>query len=122
MDAVKELDAHPTAEQVFEHVTKTHPTISKATVYRNMSQMALGGELLYVGTIHGSARYDHNLHEHHHFICDKCKQVFDIEGDFSHLYDHIENADKFHIRNHYLYFSGLCNECKSDCDNYHCIN
>lgn len=117
MNAVKELDVHATAEQVFEYVAKTHPTISKATVYRNMNQMVMGGELLHIGNFHGSARYDHNLHDHSHFICDKCKQVFDIEGDFSHVYDNIKGADKFDIRHHNLYFSGLCHECKPICGN-----
>jgi len=60
LDAVKELNIHATAEQVFEYVVKKHTSISKATVYRNLSQMAESGELLNIGSFYGSAHYDHN--------------------------------------------------------------
>ena len=117
MDAMRELNKHASAEQVFEHVTKAHPAISKTTVYRNLSQMSQNGELLHLGVFHGSARYDHNLHEHSHFVCDLCKSVFDIDGDFSVIYDRIENAGNFDIRNHNLSFSGLCPDCIGCVDN-----
>ena len=36
LEAVAQLHNHPTAEQVYAQVVKEHPTISKATVYRNL--------------------------------------------------------------------------------------
>ena len=113
MDGVKTLNSHATAEQVFEYVTEACPSISKATVYRNMSQMVERGDLLHIGNFHGAARYDHNLHEHSHFVCDNCKKVFDIKGDFSGLHKNIENEEEFEIKNYHLSFSGLCKECKT---------
>ena len=110
---MRELNSHATAEQVFEYATTIYPSISKATVYRNMSQMVDRGELLHIGNFHGAARYDHNLHDHSHFVCDDCKKVFDVEGDFSGLYENIENKEEFEIKNHRLSFSGLCRECKA---------
>ena len=114
-NAVAELNMHATAEQVFDYVNKIHPAISKATVYRNLSQMALTGELLNIGSLSGSAHYDHNCHEHYHFICRKCEKVSDINDDFSDILERVEkksSKDEFYITSFHLSFTGLCKVCK----------
>ena len=112
-DAVRELNIHATAEQVYEYVVAIHPSISKATVYRNLSQLSDAGELLDIGSFHGSVHYDHNCHDHYHFICDDCKRVFDIPACFPDLYTGLSDIEGFEIRNHNLSFSGVCKECKT---------
>jgi Fe2+ or Zn2+ uptake regulation protein len=113
LSAVGELDVHATAEQVYEHVALAHPTISKATVYRNLRQMAESGELIDIGSFHGSTHYDHRCHEHSHFVCDSCKQVFDVEGDFSDMIDRAEKTHGVTINSYQLSFSGICQKCES---------
>jgi len=110
-DAVKQLNIHATAEQVFEHVVKKYPTISKATVYRNLNQMAELGELLNAGNLLGSTRYDHNCHEHYHFACEMCKRIFDVEGDFSDVIENLRNKNGFDITSGGISFTGVCNNC-----------
>jgi Fe2+ or Zn2+ uptake regulation protein len=111
-DAVKELNGHVTAEQVFDHIALKYPSISKTTVYRNMSQMAESGELLRIGNFDGSYRYDHNCHDHYHFICERCKRVFDMEDYFFDIYGIIQNRLGFYITSHSITFGGLCLDCK----------
>ncbi|MDR1687677.1 MAG: transcriptional repressor [Clostridiales bacterium] len=111
LNAVKELNNHATAEQVYEHIVKTHPTISKATVYRNLSQMADAGELLNIGSLNGSVRYDHNCHKHYHFVCGKCEKVFDADIYFNDLNDRVTCLGGFNITGHSLIFTGTCKEC-----------
>ena len=111
-DAVKKLNIHATAEQVVERLAITHPAIARATVYRNLSQMAEAGELLKVGSFYGSTHYDHNCHEHYHFICSNCKQVFDVEGSLSDVVERFNNTEGFDISVCNISFSGLCWECK----------
>jgi len=112
LSAVKELNSHATAEQVYAHVVRRHPTISKATVYRNLSHMSECGDLLNIGSFYGSTRYDHHCHEHYHCVCEKCKRVVDVEGDFSDIIGKVGNADGFDITRCLLSFSGLCRDCK----------
>jgi Fe2+ or Zn2+ uptake regulation protein len=112
LDAVKALDIHATAEQVYEYVSDTHPSVSKATVYRNLNQMAEAGELLNIGSIKGAAHFDHNCHNHYHFICDKCQRVYDVNDFFPEIYERITGMDGFQINGHSLIFSGVCAECK----------
>ncbi len=113
LNAVGELDIHATAEQVYEHVVLAYPTISKATVYRNLRHLAESGELISIGTLGGSTHYDHRCHEHSHFVCEICGQVFDVEGDFSDLVDRASKTQGLSINGYRLSFTGSCSACKN---------
>lgn len=112
IDAVKELNCHATSEQVYDHVVKKYPSISKGTVYRNLNQMAESGELLRISNIDGSYRYDHNCHKHYHFICKNCGRVFDVEDYFDDICGRVNNDEGFEITSHNITFTGLCPDCK----------
>ena len=45
LEAVKTLHCHATADEVYEEIIKEHPTISKATVYRNLNLLSEMGEI-----------------------------------------------------------------------------
>jgi len=110
LDAICNLANHPTAEEVYSHVVKMHPSISKATVYRNMSTAAEDGEILPIGIFDGAMRFDHNNHEHFHFICDKCKVIIDVPS-----FDIVANLDlptKLNIKKVDLTIRGLCEACE----------
>jgi len=111
-DAVKALNIHATAEQVYEYIAKENPSISKATVYRNLSQMAEAGTLLNIGSFFEATHYDHNVHKHYHFACKACNAVFDVDGDFPDLINLLEKTEKFDVTNCNISFSGLCKKCK----------
>jgi len=111
LDAVRELDRHATAEQVYGLLVRRHPSISKATVYRNLGRMAESGELLNIGSLHGSARYDHNRHKHYHFVCDECRRVFDVDAYSQNINEDIPEMEGFSIKGHALTFHGTCRDC-----------
>ena len=111
-EAVGELGTHPSAEEIYEHITRAHPTISRATVFRNLNQLALEGKLLNIGKIDSATRYDHNCHPHYHFECKKCKRVFDIDGYLPDLHEQAGCPDDFDVEEHIIQFRGICSECK----------
>ena len=113
LDAVRTLDMHASAEQVYEYVVQKHPNVSKATVYRNLNQMAEAKEILNIGNFYGTAHYDHNCHKHHHFICDGCRSIFDVEVDCEQIIDRVSGKVEFDIADFNLTFSGLCRKCKT---------
>jgi len=114
LDALKKLNIHATAEQVYDYVVTEHPSISKATVYRNLNYMVESDELLNIGSFHGATHYDHNCHEHHHFICDCCERVFDVNNYLPDIRGQLADMDGFEIRGYTLNFNGLCRDCKSE--------
>ena len=112
LNVMKELNIHATAEQVYARVHQTHPTISRATVYRNLRQMAEAGELLDIGSLEGATHYDHNCHPHHHFLCAGCKRIIDVEGDISDLYERFHSAEDIEVTGCNITLGGMCRVCK----------
>jgi Fe2+ or Zn2+ uptake regulation protein len=115
LDAVGELNSHATAEQVYEHVAAKCPTISKATVYRNLRQLADQRKLLNIGTFYGVTHYDHKCHEHSHFVCEQCGQVHDVNEDFADILNRAGKTPGVKISGFQLHFSGLCDKCSGKC-------
>jgi len=72
---------HPTAEAVHAEVVADMPSVSLRTVYATLHELAEMGELVQLDLGTGSARFDPNLDEHHHLVCDACGLVQDIELD-----------------------------------------
>ena len=110
LNAIKELASHPTAEEIYLHIAKNHPSISKATVYRNLASAADNGDILTIGAFDGAMRFDHNNHKHYHFICDKCKKIVDVP-DFD-IEAHLPSLNDLKIKTIQLTLRGLCKNCE----------
>ena len=61
-----QMGNHPTAAMVYSEVHRAHPTISRSTVYRVLSQMAAEGACLRLGLAGGDDRYDGDTSRHSH--------------------------------------------------------
>jgi Fe2+ or Zn2+ uptake regulation protein len=70
---------HPTAAWIHETLQEELPRLSLGTVYRNLEILVSEGRIEAVSTPHGPTRYDGNLSPHHHFLCEGCGQIEDIE-------------------------------------------
>ena len=101
--------AHPAAETVYASVADGMPSISLRTVYQTLNDLAEMGEInaLDLGT--GSARFDPNVGEHHHLVCDRCGSVTDVHVDVSGL----EPSDLrgFRVDAAQVIFRGRCASC-----------
>ena len=78
LDLVRNGNLHPTADQVFELARDRHPTIGRATVYRNLSRFKNQGLIQSLGTVNGIERFDANTEPHVHFVCNCCSAVMDL--------------------------------------------
>ena len=78
LDAVSQLADHPTADEVYAYIVKNHPTVSKATVYRNLSSLSEDGLLRHIRMPDGADRFDHTLSPHFHIECLSCGALSDV--------------------------------------------
>ena len=69
---------HPTADQLFRKVRRQLPSVSHATVYRNLQQLVEAGLITTLERAGGPVQYDANPDDHHHFVCTRCAEVTDI--------------------------------------------
>lgn len=115
LQAVKELANHPTAEQVYEKVSIKLPNISRATVYRNLSNMADKGMLQRIGVPGGADHYDHTLETHYHVLCTECGALEDIwlQQPAENLMEMVSQHSTFSVQNYQLVFNGLCPCCQA---------
>jgi Fur family peroxide stress response transcriptional regulator len=101
---------HPTASEILEAVNRVDPRCSRATTYNNLRDLVHAGLVREVAVEGRAARFDAKIARHHHFICDRCGSVEDMEW-----YDVPRPASaslgKRILRECELIFRGLCKKC-----------
>jgi Fur family transcriptional regulator, peroxide stress response regulator len=101
---------HPTAAEIFESVNRLDPRSSRATTYNNLRDLVEAGLVREVAVEGRAARFDAKGTRHHHFICDRCGNVEDLEW-----YDVPKpvpaSLGKRVLRESELIFRGLCAKC-----------
>ena len=104
--------SHPTAEDIYNQVKTEHPTISLATVYKNLEVLVQNNIISKVTPLHDSARFDAETGLHHHAVCTKCRNIIDIpDDDFDSFSIPTQISSKFEIKNYKIQFEGICNSC-----------
>ncbi len=112
--ALAESDQHPTPETVYRRVRRRIPSISLATVYRNIKTFVGLGLLEEVGSEAGSYRLDANLDRHHHLVCLGCKAVVDLyDPQLDRVRATAPNPKDFRILRYQVEALGLCPRCRA---------
>jgi len=113
LETLKENVVHPTAEYLYGVLKEKNSGISLATLYRNLNQLADKGIIKKIEGLETSSHFDHNTYEHYHFICDKCKRVFDIPVEIApDIAEKTQHATGFDVKGYDIVIHGICNECK----------
>ena len=66
LEAIYQLNNHPTAENVIEFIRKTHPNVAVGTVYKVLETLVQNGIIKKVTTDKDYMRYDGIVENHHH--------------------------------------------------------
>jgi Fur family peroxide stress response transcriptional regulator len=102
---------HATVEELWVALNKRHARASRATVYNSVHALVDAG-LVREFTLDGNAaRYDANLEPHHHFVCNRCGAVEDVEW-FDIPVQLRSRADKRRIRTYEVILRGECARCR----------
>jgi len=84
--------------------------VSLATVYRSIRALTDDGWLASVEVPGSAALYEiADKEHHHHFVCLRCKRVFELEGCVS--IDDVALPHGFRALSHDLTISGTCADC-----------
>lgn len=104
---------HPTAEEVYENLKQKNPSLSKTTVYNTLDTLTKAGILYRLTICPTEHRYDINTTMHHHFICKKCRQIYDIDfqcPNVEKISKKVQNKGH-QIEEIHGYFKGICKKC-----------
>src|SRR4051812_27702673 len=75
---LSETMGHPTADDMVQRVRKVLPTVSHATVYRNLQELVREGLIRTLEVAGTAVQFEINPDDHHHFVCRKCGHVWDV--------------------------------------------
>ena len=103
-------DRHPTAAEIFAAVNRLDPRSSRATTYNNLRDLVQAGLVREVAVEGRAARFDAMGMRHHHFICDRCGNVEDLEW-YEVPTPASGSLGKRILRESELIFRGLCAKC-----------
>jgi Fe2+ or Zn2+ uptake regulation protein len=109
--------SHPTAQDLFERLRPSFPSMSFATVYNTLDALASAG---LSGTLRlgNAARFDPNTSAHHHAVCDRCGAIVDVPAETmapkaSTVRKLQKTAGGFSVRAVERVYRGLCSACSS---------
>ena len=106
------MEYHPSAEEVYEVVRGTIPSISFDTVYRTLALFESHGVIAKVQYLDDRTRYDSNMEPHCHLVCKKCRNIQDFYWpDLDQLNSPEETKRWGEIDNKYLELRGICRKC-----------
>ncbi len=111
LEFLRKTKTHPNAESIYKEIIKQIPTITLATVYRNLNLLAENGEILRL-EINKEYRYDGFSHAHIHCVCQDCKKIIDIEdqNQISQVLNNIPKKD-FFPKEVEIMIKGKCKAC-----------
>ncbi len=113
LDYIKDNHTHPTVDEMFNHVKRKLPRISKKTVYSNL-KFLVENDLISEVNVKGVLRYEPKIDPHHHLFCKSCGKIIDFESDK--LLDYSMGLAKgikdFHVYSTETNFYGICKRCK----------
>ena len=114
LDVLRQNPIHPTADKLYELVRPLMPSISLATVYRNLNLLVECGAVRKISGLDGSVHYDHCVEKHYHFICTCCNKVYDVPYNVAQdLELKLKSLTGLEAQSTELTFKGLCSDCQN---------
>lgn len=114
LEAVNRTKGHSTADEIYEMIHGDYPTLSRATVYRNLNRLAEDGQIRKITLPGGADCFEKMCNPHYHIKCRSCGRIFDVDMPYmENLQSRIRDCHGFEILSHDIIFSGICPECRA---------
>jgi len=112
---VLQKTGHSTIDEIYQIVLKSQPSISLATIYKNVDTMIQKGVLAEVPIATAKSQYEIKKGDHIHLICEKCGNVTDetIEVISQAELEHIAQKDHFSLGRSQINLYGICHSCQT---------
>jgi Fur family transcriptional regulator, peroxide stress response regulator len=78
LEAIIQLNNHPTAENIIEYIREKYPNIAIATVYKVLEALVSRELIKKVKTEKDVMRYDAVMKSHHHLYCSDSDMIKDF--------------------------------------------
>ncbi len=111
---VEELykNGHMNIDDLYKNLLEKFPSISLATIYKNVNAMVEKIFLNEVKVPDAKTVYELVKEEHSHLVCSSCGKIEDIIIDTSVLNNSLASVSNFKIDNTEVVFQGTCEKCQ----------
>jgi len=111
---VIEKYGHMSIESIYDEVVKVHPSLSLATIYKNIILMVEKGVVVEVPISGLKPKYELKKEEHIHLICIKCGEVEDRPCNINtnNIFNSISKDENFILKNQQINLYGVCETCQ----------
>jgi len=105
---------HMSVEGIYAEVIKVHPSLSLATIYKNIILMMEKGVLVEVPIIGKKSKYELAKTDHMHLICTECGEVEDktcLEKT-DEIFNRLTQEESFKLNKRQVNLYGICEKCQ----------
>ncbi|OUO41077.1 transcriptional repressor [Flavonifractor sp. An306] len=110
LEIVSSSGSHMTAEEIFDALRQTYPSVVLATVYNNLNRLWQEDLLRKVSVEGMPDRYD-RIQRHDHLVCKRCGRLLDI--DLGDLTSQLEQKAGISILSYDLKLTYVCEDCQN---------
>ena len=105
---------HMSVECIYDEVTKVHPSLSLATVYKNIVLMVEKGVLVEVPIAGKKPKYELLKEDHIHLVCTQCGEVEDRPQmrETDTLLQKLSSDEAFKLEKQQINLYGVCKVCQ----------
>jgi len=109
-----DVHGHMSIESIYEQVVKRHPSLSLATVYKNIILMVQNGVLVEVPITGKKSKYELIKEDHIHLVCTECGEVEDkpTYSVTDELFTAITKQENFTLSKQQINLYGICSHCQ----------
>ena len=111
---VIDRSGHMSVENIYEEIIKVHPSISLATIYKNIVLMVERGVLVEVPISGRKSKYELSKKDHIHLVCTECGDVEDkpcIEKTDK-VFHALTDSEGFVLHKRQVNLYGVCASCR----------
>ncbi len=113
-EALWKAGSHPNVSEIHKFASNTDPSISLATVYKNLQLFTEIGLVNEMGFRDGSTRYDPDVNFHINLVCNKCGRIEDYDCiSFEEIAPNLNQRAGFEVQSHNFEVRGLCSRCRT---------
>jgi len=105
---------HMSNDEIYEEVVKSHPSLSLATVYKNIILMVDNGVLVEVPIEGKKSKYELIKDDHIHLVCTECGEVEDKphNENADALFTSMTKKENFSLSKQQINLYGICASCQ----------
>ncbi len=109
-----ERHGHMSIDAIYEEVVKAHPSLSLATVYKNIILMVEKGVLVEVPIMGKKSKYELLKDDHIHLVCTECGEVEDqpLNENADALFASMTKNENFSLCKQQINLYGVCSHCQ----------